>query len=85
MNSSLRRTCAARGRLVHRSKNLERKVLVLPSGAQLVLGMVVSRAKGTTFDRNITKYKRGAPAGHPQPSQTDVAAYKRAAWETARV
>ena len=48
MNSGLKRVCASRGRMIHRSKNLERHVLVLPSGAELFLGMRASTQK--TFD-----------------------------------
>ena len=78
MNSSLRRTCVARGRLVHRSKNLERKFLVLPSGAQLDMGLVVSREKGTTFNQSINLFKRSV-----SERGSMVSAYKRAAWENA--
>lgn len=75
MNSSLKRACVARGRLVHRSKNIERHVMVLPSGAEVFLGMRVSKDKGVTFNQSINLFKRTAPF------RREVPAYKRAAWE----
>ena len=77
MNSSLRRTCVARGRLVHRSKNIERHVLVLESGAEVFLGMRVSKDKGTTFNQSINLFKRTAPY------RSEIPAYKHAAWANA--
>jgi len=64
MNSGLKRTVAARGRLIHRSKDIERHVLVLPSGAEIFLGMRVSTGKvggrndGRTFVAGIQAAKR---------------------------
>lgn len=64
MNSGLKRVCASRGRLIHRSKNLERHVLVLPSGAEIFLGLrpstgkVGGRKDGSTFVAGIQAAKR---------------------------
>lgn len=68
MNSGLKRVCASRGRLIHRSKNIERHILVLPSGAELFLGLRASTQKingrndGNTFNAGIHAMKRTGAA-----------------------
>ena len=78
MNSSLQRIAASRGRLIHRSKDLERHVLVLPSGTEVFLGMrpstqkIAGRNDGVTFAAGFNAMKR---AGVPVSRE-----FKQAMW-----
>ena len=85
MNSSLQRFCKSRERLAWRSKNLERRILVLPSGAELFLGMRESTQKthdgrkdGRTFNAGLRRLKASphAPRG--------MRAVKEEVWDEAR-
>jgi hypothetical protein len=62
MNSSLRRFCNSRARLLHRSKDLEQVVLKGEDGSEFPTGVLrVSKAKGTTFNAGFNRLKRAAP------------------------
>jgi hypothetical protein len=93
MNSSLQRTCAARGRLLHRSKNLVLTDVPQKYGPVMLFDeeqkfnprwLVVDTRKvngknnGNTFSQSINLFKRTAQLGWP-----DVRDYKRAAWANA--
>lgn len=78
MNSSLQRFCKTRERLVWRSKSLERHVLVLPSGAELFLGMRAEKARGRTFNAGIRRLKASPHAPR------NMRAAKEEAWNEAR-
>jgi hypothetical protein len=78
MNSSLQRFCKSRERLAWRSKNLERRILVLPSGAELFLGMRPEKAPGRTFNAGLRRLKASPHAPR------DMRAVKEEVWDEAR-
>lgn len=84
MNSSLRRFCNSRARLLHRSKDLERVVLKMEDGTEVDTGLLrVSKVRGLTFNAGIHKLKRALSGSDRPLDAKDLRSLKERVWHGA--